>query len=54
MKVAKKNGVWSLDVELLENVRQFAEQHHYKQNVVVDFALREFFARKEEEEKQSV
>ena len=33
-----------LDVDLLDKVKQYADQHTYKINAVIEMALREFFA----------
>jgi hypothetical protein len=36
-----------LDVDLLDRVKRYADQHSHKINAVIEMALREFFARKE-------
>ena len=42
-----------LDVDLLDKVRQYADQHTHKINAVIEMALREFFARKEADEQHA-
>ena len=41
-----------LDVDLLERVRQYADQHTHKINAVIEMALREFLSRKEADAEQ--